>query len=184
MATNSVELLPLEGNRAVQFGCISASILKMERKTRTNRHSVHCKICSITQQFFLREHHKSVFLSLPADSKTSNSQKTQKTLQQTVSSTQPIPTSSAKWIKLTESVLYFNLKDMQPLDTIDDKGFRHMISQFEQRYMPPSRKTITMKYLPQMYEAEVSRIRTLTQAAKYFSLTTDLWTSRANHAYT
>ena len=49
------------------------------------------------------------------------------------------------------------------------------------RYTPPSRKT---KYLPQMYEAEVSCIRTLTRAAKCFSLTTDLWTFRANHAYT
>ena len=54
----------------------------------------------------LKEHHKSFFKSLSADSKTSNSQKA---LPQTVSSTQPIPTSSAKWNKLTESVLYFIL---------------------------------------------------------------------------
>ena len=35
-----------------------------------------------------------------------------------------------------------------------------------------------------MYESEFSPVKALTQAVKYFAFTTDLWTSRANHAYT
>ena len=41
---------------------------------------------------------------------------------------------------------------MQPLDTINDPGFRHMLKEFEPRYQPPDRKTIAVNYLPAMYE--------------------------------
>lgn len=39
-------------------------------------------------------------------------------------------------------------KNMQPIDTINDKGFRKMIKQFEPRYTPPARKTVATKYIP------------------------------------
>ena len=81
-------------------------------------------------------------------------------------------------------VMYFIIKYIQPLDTIDDKGFRHMIHTFEPRYTPPSRKTISTKQLLQVYESEVARVKSITQTANSSALTTDIWTSRANHAYT
>ncbi len=51
--------------------------------------------------------------------------------------------------------MYFIVKDMHPLDTIDDKGFRHMIHTFEPKYTPPSRKTISTKHLPQLYDSAI-----------------------------
>ena len=79
--------------------------------------------------------------------------------------------------------MYFIIKYMQPLDTIDDKGFRHMIHTFEPRYTSPSRKTISTKQLPQLFESEVARVKLITQTANSFALTTDIWTSRANCLY-
>ena len=73
---------------------------------------------------------------------------------------------------------------MQPLDTIDDKGFRHLLYTFEPRYVPPSRKTITTKYFPQLYQSLKERISALVHSATTVALTTDIWTSRANHGYT
>ena len=195
--TSGLELLPLENSRCAvwnHFGFPSKDgKITVEKKKRTE---VHCKICgrvlkyngsTTNLRYHLEENHNSVFLSLPttdSSSKRSLPPKNQPILAQTLSATQPIPTSSSKWNKLTDSVMYFILKDMQPLDTIDDKGFRHMLHEFEPRYTPPSRKTITTKNLPAIYEAEFSRIKGLTRSAKFFSLTTDLWTSRANHAFT
>ncbi|XP_011410051.1 PREDICTED: zinc finger BED domain-containing protein 1-like [Amphimedon queenslandica] len=63
-------------------------------------------------------------------------------------------------------------------------GFRHLLQSFEPRYDPPSRKTITYKYLPQLFEGEKMKIMHCLSDVKSFSLTTDIWTSRANHAYT
>ena len=73
---------------------------------------------------------------------------------------------------------------MQPLDTADDRGIRQMLQTFEPWYDPPSRKTIATKYLPQIYEAEHAKIKKNVSKASSFALTTDLWTSWANHAYT
>ncbi len=195
--TDYAELLPLEGSSSTvwnYFGFPSKDgKITVEKKKRTH---VFCKICTkklkytggtTNLRFHLQENRKSVFLSLPSterSSKTMSLPVNQPTLAQTVTASQPFPTSSSKWCKLTDSVMYFILKDMQPLDTIDDQGFRRMLHEFEPRYVPPSRKTITTKNLPSIYNAECSRIKSLTQSAKFFSLTTDLWTSRANHAYT
>ena len=70
------------------------------------------------------------------------------------------------------------------MDTINDIGFCKMINQFEPRYTPPDRKTIATHYLPQMFEAEKEHIREAVRSAEYYAVTTDLWTSRANPAYT
>lgn len=140
-------------------------------------------------QFHLKEHYSSVFHSLPNSDSSSQTRsvqldKDQSTLPQVISASQPIQPSSARWNKLTDGIMYFIIKDIQPLDTIDDKGFHHMIHTFEPRNTPPSRKTISTKQLPQLYESEVARVKSITQTSNSFALTTDIWTSRGNHAYT
>ena len=69
----------------------------------------------------MKEHHRSIFYSLPNSDRPQNRPapvKDQSTLLQVISASQPIPPSSAKWNKLTDSIIYFIVKDMQPLDTI------------------------------------------------------------------
>ena len=74
---------------------------------------------------------------------------------------------------------------MQPYDTVNDAGFLKMLHTFEPRYSPPDRKTIACNYMPKLYEAERKRVMGLLESANNgnYSITTDLWTSRANQAY-
>ena len=59
-----------------------------------------------------------------------------------------------------------------------------MLHTFEPRYIVPDRKTFSQNYIPEMYQCEKTRIvGTMKRGLKNFSLTTDGWTSRANHSY-
>ncbi len=60
------------------------------------------------------------------------------------------------------------------MDTVNDPGFRSMLKEFEPRYQLPDRKTITCNYLPAMF---------VKSQTSHFAITTDAWTSGANHAY-
>ena len=70
------------------------------------------------------------------------------------------------------------------MDTANETGFRKMINGFEPHYTPPDRKTIATHYLQQMFETEKECTREAVRSAEYYAVTTDLWTSRAKHAYT
>ena len=96
----------------------------------------------------------------------------------------PLPHSSERYKKLTKAVCYFICKDQQPFDTINDSGFRHMLSVFEPRYVPPDRKTIASNHIPTMYDAVKQDVmKQMRNDAQYFSITTDLWSSRAKQSY-
>uniref|UniRef100_A0A1X7VR53 DUF659 domain-containing protein n=1 Tax=Amphimedon queenslandica TaxID=400682 RepID=A0A1X7VR53_AMPQE len=72
---------------------------------------------------------------------------------------------------------------MQPIDTVNDIGFQSMIKKFEPCYTIPDRKTFSVTYLPQMYDTKKKRISNLNFSASLYSCTTDIWMSRAQHAY-
>ena len=97
---------------------------------------------------------------------------------------QKIPTASPKWNRFKDAVCYFIAKDLQPLDTVDDKGFRHLLHTIEPRYEQPSRKTFTAKYFPQLFDGVTAiKIKKELSSSSSFALTTYLWTSQANQAY-
>ncbi|KAL4097353.1 hypothetical protein QTP88_022146 [Uroleucon formosanum] len=66
---------------------------------------------------------------------------------------------------ITQSICKMIIVDMLPFSTIENKGFRSLISTIEPLYTIPSRKNIT------------------TQNINYISLTTGGWTSRAIDSY-
>ena len=73
---------------------------------------------------------------------------------------------------------------MMPFSTVSNKGFQDMLHTFEPRYVLPDRKTITQHYMPDMYQREKMKItRAMEKDLIFFSITTDGWTSRANHSY-
>ena len=63
----------------------------------------------------------------------------------------PMPRSSAKWKALTHSICYCITKDMLPIITVNDSGFRNMLSP---RYTPPDRTTFARNYIPATHEHE------------------------------
>ena len=72
---------------------------------------------------------------------------------------QKIPTASLRWNRFTDAVCYFIVKDLQLLNTVDDKGFQHLLHTIEPRYEPPSRKTLTTKYLPQLFDGVTAKVK-------------------------
>ena len=86
--------------------------------------------------------------------------RTQLTIPKTVQATLPLPKSSSRNKTITDAVCYFLARDMQPYDTVNDAGFRHMLKILEPRYVPPDRKTIATNYMAKMYELEKQRIKT------------------------
>ena len=96
----------------------------------------------------------------------------------------PYPKSSLRWKSLTQSVSYFLAKDMRPICTIINDGFKQMLQKFDSRYIPPDRTTFAQNYLPALYEQEKIKVKkAISSELQYFSVTTDGWTSRANCSY-
>ena len=199
MATSSTELLPLATSgvwRYFGFPLKDGKFLEPDKKKRT---SVHCKLCTkyaentTNLRYHLEHNHRSEFQALQvsqepqreaAQKRAVASSSSQQSITSAFHAQTPIPRSSPRWNKLTDAVCYFIAKDMQPISTVNDTGFRNMISVFESQYTPPDRKTLATHYLPKMFDTERKRILELVGSIYNFAIKTDLWTSRAKHAYT
>ena len=64
-----------------------------------------------------------------------------------------------RWKALINSVTYFIAKDMLPVSTVNDDGFKHMIQKFDPRYISPDKTTSARKYIPTLYEGEKARVK-------------------------
>ena len=135
----------------------------------------------------LEKSHHSVYRTLSktydTDATPSSSDQSQLTISQTLQIRQPMLRSSPRWKGITDALSYYIAKDMQPLSTVDDKGFRHLLHTIEPKYEPPSRKAITTNYIPKLYHETRERMKGKVSSAQSFSITTDMWTSLANQAY-
>ena len=168
-----------------------------DKKTRT---TVHCKLCvkvlkyagnTTNMQSHLEVSHRPEFQvvlraqkSKEDDTQAKGRPAGHRSITEALQNMTPIPRSSPLWNQLMEAICYFLAKDVQPMDTINDTGFRKMIHKFEPRYLPPDRKTLATHYLPQMFETEKKRVADLMHSVEHFAVATDLWTSRTKHAYT
>ena len=96
----------------------------------------------------------------------------------------PLAHSSTRWKRLTSAVCQFLAKDLVPIDTVNDAGFRSMLKVFEPRYTLPDRTTFSRHYLPSLYQKQKALVSDqMASGLKYFALTTDCWTSRAQHSF-
>ena len=197
----STELIPLEGATSAvwkYFG-FPAKNGKFIQPDKKKRNKVNCKLCvkvitysgnTTSMRAHLRDNHHKVYSDLLQSEKekslTSKSGgiEKQQTIAQAFKRTELIPRSSPRWNQLTDAVCFFIARDMQSFDTVNDPGFRHLLHKFEPRYIPPDRKTIATNYIPSLFEREKQRIHQQLKNVVNFAVTTDIWTSRANHAYT
>lgn len=127
-----------------------------------------------------------VFQSLEAETNAHASISSgQMTLSQNIQLGQPYLNLRQGEKKNNESIVYYISRDMQPLSTIDDNGFRRLLQTLEPtcRYEPPTRKTITQTYLTKLYSKTQDKVQQQFKNAKYFSFTTDMWTSLSNQSY-
>ena len=194
-----LELLPLENFKSPvwnHFGFPAKDGRFVDDKGK--RKSVCCKLCgrylpykgnTTNMASHLQHHHSSVYRSVyPAGSSSGTTKwplpHGQTSIEGSMKNLQPLSRDSQRWKTLTKSVCYCITKDMLPLDTINDPGFRHMLHTFEPSYTPPDRSTLSRHYVPELYEREKARVSTLmAKHMDHFAVTTDAWSSRANHSY-
>lgn len=94
------------------------------------------------------------------------------------------PTTSVRHRNISRAVANYIIKDMRPLDSVNDLGFRQLIATLEPRFNLNSRTYITETLLPQIYNEERSKLQESIRKATFVSLTTDSWTSRSSKSFT
>ena len=96
----------------------------------------------------------------------------------------PMPPSSAKWKKLSNSLCEFIAKDLLPIDLVNGQGFLGFMSSLEPRYVPPNATTIATRYFVQMYEQQRSKVmQKLASGFDYYSLAVEFWMDHLGFSY-
>lgn len=75
------------------------------------------------------------------------------------------------------------VSDLQPFSVVEDKGIWSFVHGLDPRYILPSRRDLTRKPLPDMYNDTVNRLKQELQETPCISLTTDIWTSRQTRVF-
>ncbi len=105
------------------------------------------------------------------------SDRAQPTISQFLKKPQVYPAKSSRKKALDQAIANMVVKDLMPLRCVEGQGFRDVISMLDNRYVLPSRKTLTCNLLPALFEKKKKEIYDKLSLAQSVSLTTDLWTS-------
>ena len=196
------EFLPLEKAKSPVwrfFGFPSRSGEYVEKDKR-RRKEVFCTLCKLRLNYtgsttnmivHLQYRHVAEYnelVSLLQKSKSSEQTKLSKlqlprgqlSIAESFGKVMPLTQSSTRWKRLTSAVCQFLAKDLVPIDA----GFWSMLKVFEPRYTFPDRTTFSRHYLPSLYQKQKALVfEQMASGLKYFALTTDCWTSRAQHSF-
>jgi len=85
--------------------------------------------------------------------------------------------NSTRWKSLTDSVSRYIAGNMLPIHTVDSQHFRKMLMIFDPKYTLPGRNYFGETAIPALYNEVRNRVSNDVLSAKYFSATTDLWSS-------
>ena len=101
----------------------------------------------------------------------------QPTLASVVVRSQLYDRSGRRWIQLTDAITNWIAEDGLPLYSVEKSGFKKLIAVFDPRYEIPSRNYFSRTGIPALYASTRDKVAQEIQAAKYFSATTDMWSS-------
>ena len=90
--------------------------------------------------------------------------------------------NSKRWKNITNAVTVYLAKDMVPIYTVEKPGFKQLISTLDRQYELPSRKYFTKTTIPTLYTTR-DIVATEIGDVRYFSATTDLWSSEGMKPY-
>lgn len=115
----------------------------------------------------------------------------QPTLTGFLGSKSTLSTDSDKYKKITFYICKMIFVDLQPLSFINDVGFINLMKETERRYVIPSRKSFRNRIIPGLFHQSVKGLKDKIKRYKerygannsMFSITTDGWTSSANHSF-
>ncbi|XP_051935570.1 E3 SUMO-protein ligase ZBED1-like [Hippocampus zosterae] len=93
------------------------------------------------------------------------------------------PIKPVKQTTIDEELGKMITSDFQPFSIVDDKGFRRYTHALNPMYAIPSRKTLSQRIIPGLYDRERAALQERVQKAIAVCLTTDCWTSRTTTSY-
>ena len=96
--------------------------------------------------------------------------------------TKPYKADSQKAKEITKKLQRLITQQMLPLSFVDSVAFRDFVNSLDQRYQPPSRKTLKGLILEEQTES-LNQIQQSLKEVDAFAITTDTWTSIANESY-
>lgn len=79
--------------------------------------------------------------------------------------------------EMTRAVAEMICVDMQPLDIVNNKGFKQLMEKAVPKYELPSRKHLSTVVIPSMFEDVKQRVKTELKDLQTIAVTTDIWTS-------
>ena len=95
----------------------------------------------------------------------------------------PLAQSSTRWKNLTSAVSQISCPNWYS-ERLNDRGFQKMLKVFKPRYAVPDQITFSRHYLPSLYHKQKAIvIEKMASGLKHFAITTDCWTSRAQHSF-
>lgn len=108
----------------------------------------------------------------------------EKPIQQTqIAVFMPYDKNSKRHKDITKAVTNFLAKDMMPFTTVENVGFKQMMSVIDQRYQLPGRKYFSRTAIPALYGEVRERVEEKLKSVSKFSTTADLWSSRTSEPY-
>lgn len=84
---------------------------------------------------------------------------------------------------IDKSLIKMITVDYQPLSLVESIGFLEYSEKLHPLYKPPSRKTLTVKLLPEEYNKMAAILKSMLTSINNVSITTDMWTSDSNRVY-
>ncbi|XP_067257230.1 E3 SUMO-protein ligase ZBED1-like [Chanodichthys erythropterus] len=107
-----------------------------------------------------------------------------KPLQQSqIAAFMPYDKQSKRNKDITKAITNFLAKDMMPFSTVENVGFRKMMSVIDPRYELPGRKYFSRTAIPKLYGEVRERVEEQLKSVSYFATTADLWSSRTSQPY-
>ncbi|VVC38958.1 Ribonuclease H-like domain [Cinara cedri] len=85
--------------------------------------------------------------------------------------------------KYKHAIAVWMCADMQPFNSVEKKGFKHLLSVLCPSFEPPIRKYYSDHKIPQLYEDVKNCIKEKLKGVSYLALTTDCWTSGNGHPF-
>lgn len=103
--------------------------------------------------------------------------------QSSISQFMPKAMTPARQNAIDEELAKMIARDFQPFSVVEDKGFRSYTQDLNPMYVLPSRKTLSQKTIPRLYDRERASLQERVKEATAVCLTTDCWTSRTTTSF-
>ena len=90
--------------------------------------------------------------------------------------------TSKRWKEVTDAVTFYLAKDMIPIKTVENAGFKRLLKIVDPRYEIPSRKYFYNTAIPWLYSECREKIQHKIHNVQFFA-TSDLGSSRTSEHY-